>query len=382
MKPVERTFQGARLRQARLIANMTATDLAERLEVSRQLVSAAENGKPLGLEKMAQAASLLGVSIDYFYSPVPTELGGLHSAINYRSLKRTPEFQKDRADAALAWAREVVLRFSELLEMPVVRLPEFPPRDPEELSWEMIEEISRSTRQFFGLGYGPIDKLVLLLENHGIVVGYAELSEDMDGVSAWYESGPIILVKKGSPAVRSRFDIAHELGHLILHRHLLAEDVDDPTRHDLMEKQAHYFAGAFLLPEEGFVPEAVRIDLDYLVKLKRRWKVSLQAMMMRLESLHVVTRDQLQRFFQNLSRRRWRKDEPLDSEISAETPVLFERAGRFLAQENVVPFHEAFTRTRLSKGYLEVFAGLPSGVLNMPSGLEANVVQFRRRDSK
>lgn len=379
MKPVERIFLGERLRQARLGANFTATDLAERLDVSRQLVSAAEKGKPFGLEKMAQAASLLGVSIDYFYVPIPPAVDDIQSAINYRSLKRTPEFQKDRADAALAWAKEIVVRFSELLELPEVRLPSFEPKAPEELSLDEIEERARSTRQFFGLGFGPIDRLVLLLENHGVVIGYADLSEDMDGVSAWYETGPIILAKKGSPAVRSRFDIAHELGHLVLHRHLLAEDVDDPARHDLMEKQAHYFAGAFLLPEEGFAPEAVRVDLDYLLTLKRRWKVSMQAMMMRLDSLGVITKDQLGRFYQNLSRRRWRKEEPLDDELPSEIPVLFERASKFLAKERVLPFHEAFTRTRLPKDYLETFAGLPHGALDIALNVETNVVQFRRK---
>lgn len=380
MKPVERIFQGERLRQARLSANFTATDLADRLEVSRQLISAAEKGKPLGLEKMTQAASMLGVSIDYFYAPIPPAVDEIQSAISYRSLKRTPEFQKDRADAALAWAKEVVVRFSELLEMPSVRLPIFEPKAPEELSWDEIDERARCTRQFFGLGFGPIDRLVLLLENHGVVVGYADLSEDMDGVSAWYESGPIILAKKGSSAVRSRFDIAHELGHLVLHRHLLAEDVDDPARHDLMEKQAHYFAGAFLLPEEGFAPEAVRVDLDYLLTLKRRWNVSMQAMMMRLDTLGVITKDQLGRFYQNLSRRRWRKEEPLDDELPIETPVLLERASRFLAKERVLPFQEAFTRTRLPKDYLETFAGLQSGALTSSPTLDTNVVQFRRKD--
>lgn len=380
MKPVERIFQGERLRQARLSENFTATDLADRLEVSRQLISAAEKGKPLGLEKMTQAACVLGVSIDYFYAPIPPAVDELQSAISYRSLKRTPEFQKDRADVALAWAKEVVVRFSELLELPALRLPTYEPKAPEELSWEDIDERARCTRQFFGIGFGPIDRLILLLENHGVVVGYANLSEDMDGVSAWYESGPIILAKKGSPAVRSRFDIAHELGHLVLHRHLSAEDVDDPVRHDLMEKQAHYFAGSFLLPEEGFAPEAVRIDLDYLLTLKRRWKVSLQAMMMRLESLGIVTKDQLGRFYQNLSRRRWRKEEPLDDELPTENPILFERASRFLAKEQALPFEEAFTRTQLPKGYLETFSGLQSGTLTNSQSIDTNVVQFRRKD--
>lgn len=377
MKQVE--FQGERLRQARLAADMTATELADKLEVSRQVISAAEKGKPLSLEKVSLLVNELGATTDYFYQPIPSGVGFATSAINYRSLKRTPEFQKQRADAALAWAHEVTVRFSELLELPLANLPPCLDKAPEDFSWDEIESIAKETRRHFGLGFGPIDKLFLLLENHGVVVGYADLSQDMDGVSAWYEQRPIILAKRGSSAVRTRFDVAHELGHLVLHRHLAQEDVDDSTRHDLMEKQAHYFSGAFLLPEEGFLPEAVRIDLDYLVILKRRWKVSLQAMVKRLQALDVITANHVARFYQNLARRGWRKIEPLDQELPSERPVLLERAGRFLAQERVLPFHEAFVRTRLPNRFLETFAGLEPAELLPPAAAESNVITFRRK---
>jgi len=372
-------FVGDRLRQARLAANLTATELADRVEVSRQMISAAEKGKSLGADRLDQVAIALGVPVDYFFQPFPEGVGVALSAVNYRSLKKTPEFQKDRANSSLEWAHEVVVRFRELLQMPEVNLPSLSDKDPELLSWDDIENAARELRRHFNLGHGPIDKLILLLENHGVIVGTVALSDDMDGVSAWYEDGPVVLVKHGSPAVRTRFDVAHELGHLVLHRHLTSEDVDDKHRHDLMELQAHYFAGAFLLPEEGFVPEAVRVDLDYLVTLKRRWKVSLQAMVMRLEKLGVLSKDQIGRFYQNMSRRNWRRKEPLDEELLRERPVLLERAAQFLAEERIVPFQEAFTRTRLPREFLETFAGLEPGALSAPISASDNVLEFRRK---
>lgn len=380
MARVEISFVGDRLRQARLAANLTATELADRVEVSRQMISSAEKGKALGADRLDLVAVALGVPVDYFYQPLPEGVGMSLSAINYRSLKKTPEFQKDRADSSLEWAHEVVIRFRELLQMPEVDLPSFNDKYPEDTSWEDIENAARDLRRHFGLGHGPIDKLMLLLENHGVIVGTVQLSDDMDGVSTWYEDGPVVLVKHGSPAVRTRFDVAHELGHLVLHRHLTPEDVDDKSRHDLMELQAHYFASAFLLPEEGFAPEAVRVDLDYLVVLKRRWKVSMQAMMIRLEKLGIVSKDQLARFYQNMSRRNWRRREPLDEELKRERPVLLERAAQFLADEKILPFQEAFTRTRLPRGFLETFAGLEQGSLSAPVIGSGNVLEFRRRD--
>jgi len=373
-------FVGDRLRQARLAANFTATELADRVEVSRQMISAAEKGKALGADNLDQVAVALGVPVEYFFQPLPEDMGVAISAINYRSLKKTPEFQKDRANSALEWAHEVVVRFRELLQMPPVNLPSLNEKDPEELSFAEIEDAARQLRRHFNLGHGPIDRLMLLLENHGVVVGTVDLSDDMDGVSAWYDDGPVVLVKSGSPAVRTRFDVAHELGHLVLHRHLSSEDVDDKSRHDLMELQAHYFAGAFLLPEEGFVPEAVRVDLDYLVTLKRRWKVSLQAMVIRLEKLEILSKDQVGRFYQNMSRRNWRKKEPLDEELPRERPVLLERAAQFLSEERILPFQEAFTRTRLPRAFLETFAGLEKGSLSRPIGTIDNVLEFRRRE--
>jgi len=343
------------------------------------MISAAEKGKSLGADRLDQVAIALGVPVDYFFQPFPEGVGVALSAVNYRSLKKTPEFQKDRANSSLEWAHEVVVRFRELLQMPEVNLPSLSDKDPELLSWDDIENAARELRRHFNLGHGPIDKLILLLENHGVIVGTVALSDDMDGVSAWYEDGPVVLVKHGSPAVRTRFDVAHELGHLVLHRHLTSEDVDDKHRHDLMELQAHYFAGAFLLPEEGFVPEAVRVDLDYLVTLKRRWKVSLQAMVMRLEKLGVLSKDQIGRFYQNMSRRNWRRKEPLDEELLRERPVLLERAAQFLAEERIVPFQEAFTRTRLPREFLETFAGLEPGALSAPISASDNVLEFRRK---
>jgi Zn-dependent peptidase ImmA (M78 family)/DNA-binding XRE family transcriptional regulator len=375
------SFVGDRLRQARLAANLTATELADRVEVSRQMISAAEKGKPLGADRLDQVAIALGVPVDYFFQPLPDGAGIALSAINYRSLKKTPEFQKDRANSALEWAHEVVVRFRELLQMPKVDLPSLNDRAPELLSYDDIDNAARELRRHFGLGHGPIDKLILLLENHGVIVGTVGLSDDMDGVSAWYEDGPVVLVKHGSPAVRTRFDVAHELGHLVLHRHLTSEDVDDKQRHDLMEQQAHYFAGAFLLPEEGFVPEAVRVDLDYLLTLKRRWKVSIQAMAMRLEKLGILSKDQMVRFYQNMSRRNWRRKEPLDDELLRERPVLLERAAQFLAEERILPFQEAFTRTRLPRAFLETFAGLEAGSLSAPVGPNDNVLAFRRKEA-
>ena len=87
-------------------------------------------------------------------------------------------------------------------------------------------DISVSFTQIFGLGFGPIPKLSLLLENNGVLVGHAPLSEGMDGVSAWFNERPFILVSSHANYFRNRLDVGHELGHLVLHRGLTQDDID------------------------------------------------------------------------------------------------------------------------------------------------------------
>ena len=67
---------------------------------------------------------------------------------------------------------------------------------------------------------------------------------------------PLILLSADKDSgYRSRFDLAHEIGHLVLHRHI--QRTTDSARHKLMEQQAHHFAGEFLLPAETFASEVL-----------------------------------------------------------------------------------------------------------------------------
>lgn len=377
MRPAEPLYTGARLRQARLAASLSAADLAEKVGVTRQAIYAAEAGKPLSAEKMQQLALVLGVPLDFFYRPIPQHALP-EGAINFRRLKSAPEAQKDWARSALGWMAELAMLFEELLQLPATTLPDLGQMPPSALSAQDIEEAAIATRRHFGLGFGPIDRLMLLLENHGVLVGTVPLSAEMDGVSAWFTGRAAVLVKQHLNAFRARFDLAHELGHLVLHRHLQPDDLDDKATLDLVEDQAHHFAGAFLLPESSYGAEAVRTDLDYLLTLKRRWGVSIAAQIKRLEALDMLSKDQCSRLWQNLARRRWRNPEPLDQETQAERPLLLRRAAEFLAAHQALPFHEAFTRSRLPRRFLTAAAGLQDHELDPPSATLGNVIQFRR----
>ena len=160
----------------------------------------------------------------------------------------------------------------------------------------------------------------------------------MDGFSSWDESSrtPYVILgdDKGS-AVRSRFDAAHELGHLILHRNLLPQSISNPINNKVIESQANEFAGAFLLPEETFAEDLYSVSLDSLKALKSKWLVSISAMLRRAAALDMTTEKQTKGLWVNLTRRGWKTKEPLDDQLVPEYPRLLRRAFELIKNKGV-----------------------------------------------
>ncbi|WP_427339611.1 ImmA/IrrE family metallo-endopeptidase [Caloranaerobacter sp. DY30410] len=132
--------------------------------------------------------------------------------------------------------------------------------------------------------------------------------EKIDAFSQWIGSRPFIFLGSDKDsAVRSRFDIAHELGHLLLHTHVDQEDLKDPKVLKRIEKEAHYFVGAFLLPEDSFAQEVTSISIDHFISLKKRWKVSIASMIYRCDELGIFTDNKILYLNKQMSYRKMRK---------------------------------------------------------------------------
>lgn len=241
---------------------------------------------------------------------------GLDSC-HFRRKSGVPKWQRRKA---VAWGELALDFFRELTDyvvFPDVDLPRFSDRSYRR---ERIEEIAETVRSMWGLGFGPIGNVVWLAEHHGVLA--LELhrhSESFDAFSTWSADRPVMfLMTNKSSASRRRFDVAHELGHLILHQDL------DPEIEGL-EDEAHAFASSFLLPREPFLSECPRqLSWPHLIQLKERWKVSLAAMVYRAHQLGVFSEATYRRGFSQLNRRGWRTDEPNEPEM--EKPSLFKRA--------------------------------------------------------
>ena len=191
---------------------------------------------------------------------------------------------------------------------------------------EVIDAVASQVRQQWNLGSEPIPDVVRELERHGAVTARLELADEVDAFSWPGQDHPIVILgTEKEDRVRSRFDAAHELGHLVLHK-----DHAKPADRTL-EKQAHRFASAFLLPRERLNEEWPRGRLDWrdLMVLKRRWQMSLAALLYRARQDKLLTETAYESATKYMSRAGWRTTEPGDLG-APERPRLLQNAVRAL----------------------------------------------------
>lgn len=359
-------FVGARLREAREARGLTATALSDILDVTRQSVSQYENEqqtpRPEVMEKIEQ---VLNLPPAFFSRPVINKAG--ERKIFYRSMSSVTKHARARMDRRYDWLKEMTYYLQGFVSFPPVDFPRFEvPRDPTELSWEDIEELASSTRKYWGLGEGPISNVVSLLENNGAIVARGMMEADeLDAFSEWHkchdnhETPYVFLGADKSSAPRSRYDAAHELGHLILHRSIDVRHIRNRQTFRLIEDQAHRFAASFLLPALAFANDFYAPSLDAFRALKPKWKVSVGMMVYRSAELGFVSKEQARRLWINRTRRGWRLKEPLDDQLPIEEPRLLRRAFELLANEGVQSRAEIRAALPYALGDIEELAGLP-----------------------
>jgi len=129
-------------------------------------------------------------------------------------------------------------------------------------------------------------------------------------------------------------DVAHELAHLVLHRGVKDEE-ELATNFEIIERQAKYLATAFLLPYRTFSAEISSLSLEGFLSLKRRWMVSVGAMIMRSEQLEIISHDSASLLWRYRAARGWTRREPYDlpEETPVEDPCLLRRCIEMIVNE-------------------------------------------------
>lgn len=361
-------FQPQRLVEARDSSSFTQTALARLIGRDSSTISKWEKGsqspEPEALEAISKA---LNVPIAYFMQEM-TEHGP--APLFFRSMASTTSTLRKQTRARLRWAQNISLHLQEWLEMPVVNVPRLDVSDHKEIRDVDIEEIANKCRDEWNLGRGPISNLLLVMENAGIIVVKDETgSVKMDGLSNWSSADgrPYVLIASDKDAcVRSRMDAAHELGHLVLHHNINEGTLRKSSDFKEIERQAFYFAGAFLMPEESFPMEIRTPSLNSFLAMKERWKVSIGAMIMRFKNLNLLSEEHTLRLWKAYSARGWRKSEPLDDSnvLPIEIPRLLSRSIRLLFDEGVRSKEDMLTDFRLQSHDVEKLCSLPNGYMN------------------
>lgn len=239
-------------------------------------------------------------------------------SVSFRAYKSMTASQRDAALGAAAMAVELAGWIEEQFSLPVPDLPD--------LSGHQSETASDVLRATWGLGERPIRNMVHLLEVHGVrVFSLAEDHREVDAFSFWRGGIPYVFLNTKKSAERGRFDAAHELGHLVMHRGgLLASR---PPRAGDAERQAQHFAGAFLMPKASVLEGApLSPTITNLVQWKRKWNVAVSALAHRLRDLELLTEWQYRTLCVQIARLGYRTSEPdpIDRETSQVLEKVFE----------------------------------------------------------
>jgi len=367
-------FQQDRLSQVLAARRLTQVQLAALVGVSPATVSKWRAGSQAPeREALERLAGVVNVTPEWF-TRTPAEKISLPL---FRSNASAHVAARAMLEARLEWAQDVAVALMEFVDYPELNLPKRDFIDPEEITAEDIELAASECRDMWRLGRVAVQDLALAVEGAGIILVREETGiAQIEGLSAWSEmlGRPLILLSADKDnGYRSRFDLAHELGHLILHRNILR--TTDNDRHKLMEKQAHHFAGSFLLPAESFAADIrMPVTLDDLLLLKRRWGVSVAAITMRLHALDMIDDEGKLSLFKRRSARWGGKSEPGDGDRKPEQPRLLRRTIDLLVDENVMPLDAIPRHIGLSDMDVEMLAGLQEGYFQGKN----NVVQLAR----
>lgn len=372
-------FLGEKLREAREARGYSGAALADKVGVKRATISNYENGKRSPTEEIFDAICReLKFPHEFFIDDSPNDFDA-DSPTFYRSMAATTKKARSQAEIKLKWLLRFLSTLEVFVEFPSVNLPEILlPHDPENLSSSQIEDIAQQVRKYWGLGDGPISNFVWLLENNGVIVVRMSLEADeLDAFSIWVNGRPFVILNSNKDsAARSRFNAAHELGHLILHKRLPNAVVKTPEYFKLIESQAHRFAASILFPHKAFAKEVVRVNLELFRVLKRRWKLSVKMMIIRAMELDFLNERSYQSFWRNYTRKGWHQVEPFEDEIPVEAPKIIFNAVEAVLREGVWTREEMLAALRLYYSDLEDCTGLPRNFLNPKAG-EVRRLRFR-----
>jgi len=312
-------FTGDRLRVARQRRALTKKSLAESIGVTPRTITGWESDEyPPEEENLNKIITVLEFPNSFFKldDTAKTPPG----AISFRSLTTKTAGQRDAVLAMCDIARDVTSWMDRRFGLPSPVIPDLRDEDP------VMAAIL--LRQEWGLGNKPIKNMLSLLEAKGVrVFALPDNCREIDACSFWSDDLPFVLLKTEKSNERSRFDMAHELGHLVLHNHAA------PSGRQA-ENEANAFASEFLMPEPSVQANRVRHwSINTLIQKKKIWNVSTSALAYRLHKLGYISEWSFKSTNIEMQRLGYKKQEPEPSPF--EQSKVFEHILNSLREKGI-----------------------------------------------
>ena len=342
---------GEALHTARVAAGLTQAQLSEQAGVRQGALSRYENDLRRPDEQtLDRLAGVLGLTRQV-----------LNRAGSIRGSAAVEAHMRRRATApAKAWRRvEAQLNILRIQLHQLLRVIDFDPPNAASVLDTMDyppADAAAITRAQWQMTIGPVRNMTGWLESAGcLIVEWDFGASRIDGMSQWVDDYPVLAVNARMSTDRKRLTLAHELGHIVMHSAPAYLDME-------VEQEAMDFAAEFLMPASVIRPELRNLTLGQLSDLKRKWMVSMAALIERAHKLGTIPSTKRTSLYKMLSAKGWRKREPLGSQLPPESPrtlgVIVEELRRLRYTDGQIAAFGGFADAGRAAEVLPIGAGL------------------------
>lgn len=305
-------FNSDMLELARRLRGFTQSELVRVMDksISQAYLSKMERGEA---EPTAEHVTLLSkaLSIPECFFSQPEHMHAL--PISFHAYRKKASVTKKQLDLIHAQMNLKLLHAQRMLaEVGVASEVELPELSLADFNGNP-EAAAAYLRDYWALEKGPVQNLVDVVERAGVLVFMCDYPEgQVDGVTMRVDGlPPCVFLNSNQSADRMRFSLAHELGHIVLHKVPSLE----------MEDEANKFAAELLLPANEIKPQLGSITLQSLGYLKSVWKASMGAILFRAKTLQTITESQSTYLWRQMSVLGYRRREPVELEREVPTGV-------------------------------------------------------------
>lgn len=321
-------FRHEMIELRRRMLGISQKQLSELASMSQGTLSKIEQGlKNVTQEQAEKLSEALSCPISFFTMPERLYGGPISASPMYRKKASVGIKVLDRLIAEINVRIVHVRKLLQFIEFqPEFELPAY---DPDDYCGD-VSEIAKNTRKSWYLPAGPIKNLVEVLERAGCLVIDCDMDDTgLSGVSYNLPGlPPMIFINKNQPLDRYRFTLAHELGHLVMHK------APNPN----MESEADSFAAEFLMPARDISPYLRDMSIEKAASLKPFWRSSMGSIIFRAKTLGFINQGQNEYIWRQMSARGYRLNEPVQLPLNEEKPTLlaeiFDHVKRDLEYDN------------------------------------------------